>query len=172
MRANDLQVATPTVHRGTTAREAGRLIASGVRIGLVIANEAGVPEATVSATEVLRLMLPGYVLDDFSLAHVLGEADSEEVWEHLEQRTIGELVDDEAVPLHDLVVVNSDDTVLEIAAAMVEAKSQLALVGPLAAGPAALISLPAVMTAIVEADTKRAKANRAGKAAGDGASAS
>lgn len=164
MRASDLQVPTPTVTRGTTAREAGRLIAGASRIGLVIANDAGVPEATVSATDVLRLMLPGYVLDDFSLAHVLGEADSEEVWEHLEQRTIGELVDDDGVPLHELVVVNADDTVLEIAAALVEAKSQLALVGPLAAGTAAVISLPDVMTAIVEADRRRAS--------GDGASAS
>jgi CBS domain-containing protein len=155
MRANDLQVATPTVQRGTTAREAGRLIADGIRIGLVIADDAGVPEATVSATDVLRLMLPGYVLDDVSLAHVLGEADSEEVWEHLEQRTIGELVDDDDVPLHELVVVNPDDTVLEIAAAMSEAKSQLALVGPLRAGPAALISLPRVVTAILEADERR-----------------
>ncbi|RNE66980.1 CBS domain-containing protein [Cryobacterium tepidiphilum] len=167
MRARDLQVATPTVKRRTSAREAGQLIAHGSGIGLVIANEAGVPEATVSATDVLRLMLPGYVLEDFSLAHVLGEADSEEVWENLEQRTIGELVDDDAVPLHDLVVVNADDTVLEIAAAMVEAKSQLALVGPLVAGEAALISLPDVMTAIVDADRRRTAPT-----SGDGASAS
>jgi len=155
MRAHDLQVATPTVQRGTTAREAARLIADGIRIGLVIADEAGVPEATVSATDVLRLMLPGYVLDDFSLAHVLGETDSEEVWEHLEQRTIGELVDDDDVPLHDLVVVNADDTLLEIAAAMAEAKSQLALVGPVGPGEAALISLPAVVSAILRADEAR-----------------
>lgn len=164
MRASDLQVPTPMVTRGTTARDAGRLIAAGSSIGLVIANDAGVPEATVSATDVLRLMVPGYVLDDFSLAHVLSEADSEEVWEPLDRRTIGELVDDDDVPLHPLVVVNPDDTVLEIAAAMVEAKSQLALVGPLSAGRAALISLPDVMTAIIEAAGRRN--------AGDGASAS
>lgn len=151
MRARDLQVAVPTVRRGTTAREAGRLVAEGGRIGLVVGNEAGVPEATVSATDVLRLMLPGYVLEDFSLAHVLGESDSEEAWEGLDERTIGELLDDDDVPLHDLVVVNADDTVLEIAAAMVEAKSQLALVGPLRAGEAALVSLPDVMTAVVGA---------------------
>lgn len=166
MRASDLQVPMPMVTRGTTAREAGRLIATGSRIGLVIANDAGVPEASVSATDVLRLMVPGYILDDFSLAHVLGESAADEVWEHLDHRTIGELVDDDDVPLHDLVVVNADDTVLEIAAAMVEAKSQLALVGPLTAGTAAVISLPDVMTAIVEADARRGTS-----AAGDEASA-
>jgi len=167
MRASDLQVPMPMVTRGTTAREAGSLIAEGNRIGLVIADDAGVPEATVSATDVLRLMLPRYILDDFSLAHVLGEADSDEVWERLDQRTIGELVDDSEVPVHDLVVVNADDTVLEVAAAMAESKSQLALVGPPTAGTASFVSLPHVMTAIVEADDRRRSS-----AADGGASAS
>jgi CBS domain-containing protein len=83
MRADDMQVSLPVVRRETTAVEAGRLIADSGLVGLVVANRQGVPAAIISAVDVLRLMVPGYLLDDVSLAGVFDEAGSGELWEHL-----------------------------------------------------------------------------------------
>ncbi len=41
---------------------------------IVVADEDGTPVAVVSSADVLGLMVPGYVLDDISLAGVLDEA--------------------------------------------------------------------------------------------------
>nr|WP_246223967.1 hypothetical protein [Pseudarthrobacter psychrotolerans] len=128
MRAADLQVALPVVRRETNAVEAGRLIADSGLVGLVIANKLGVPTAIVSAVDVLRLMVPGYLLDDVSLAAVFDEAGAGELWEYLAERTVGEMLDDEGVAVRKILSLESDATLVEIAARMVDARTQIALV--------------------------------------------
>src|SRR4051812_39247953 len=97
MHASDLQVPLPLVERGTSAIAAARIIARDGLAGLVIANESGSPVAVVSSADVLGLLVPTYVLDDMSLAGVLDEAGAEEMWAHADERTIGELLDDDGV---------------------------------------------------------------------------
>jgi CBS domain-containing protein len=150
MRASDLQVSLPLVQRRTTALEAARLIARGRLAGLVVANDAGIPFAVVSSADVLRLMVPNYVLDDMSLAGVLDEAGADEMWTRINERTIGELLDDEGVYVRDITRIDADANLVEMAALMVDARAEIAVVGT-PAPEALFVTLPSVMAAILEA---------------------
>ena len=147
--ASDLQVGIPMVDRHTSALTAARLIAKRHFAGLVIADEHGNPIATLSAVDVLRVMVPGYIRDDMSLAGVFDERGAEEVWEHLDGRTIGELLDDDGVNLFDLLRVDADATLVEIAAQMAEARVLVALVAGTEKDTPAFVTLPSVMEAIL-----------------------
>ncbi|MDQ0663156.1 CBS domain-containing protein [Arthrobacter ulcerisalmonis] len=149
MRAVDLQVSLPVVRRETTAVEAGRLIADSGLVGLVIANRRGIPTAIVSAVDVLRLMIPGYLLDDVSLAAVFDEDAAGEVWEHISDRSVGEMLDDEGVAIHKILSVESDATLVEIAARMVDARTQIALIRDSPPDAPMFITLPAVINAVL-----------------------
>ena len=146
--ASDLQVSIPVVNRHTSALRAARLIAEGRRPGLVIADKNGKPVAVVSAADVLRLMVPNYIRDDMSLAGVFDERGAEEVWEHLDGRTIGELLDDDGVNVFDLLRVDHDATLVELAAQMAEARALVAMVSGTDDAPA-FVTLPSVMDAIL-----------------------
>ena len=161
MRADDLKVSLPIVRRETTAAEAGRLVAESALVGLVIANERGTPTAIVSAVDVLRLMVPGYLLDDVSLAAVFDEDAAGEAWEHIAQRTVGDLLDDEGVAVHRILSLDSDATLVEIAARMVDARTQIALLRDSPPGSPMFVTLPAVISAVL--------ASAAGTGGGTGA---
>lgn len=149
MRASDLRVHFPVVGRETSALEAARLIAADHLAGLVVADESGVPSAVVSAVDVLALMLPGYLLDDLSLAGVLDEGAAEELLSHAGKHSIGDLLDDEHVRLYDLLTVDSDATIVELSALMADARAQIAQVKGEPGDPPMFLTLPAVMDAIL-----------------------
>ena len=155
MRASDLQAPVPLVRRETTALEAARLIARERLVGLVVADDAGIPVAVVSSADVLRLMIPGYVLDDLSLAGVLDEAGADEMWSRINERTIGDLLDDDGVNVRDITRIDADANLIEMAAMMIDAHAQIAIVGS-PAPDSRFITLPPVMDAIVAACGKRA----------------
>ena len=150
MRAADLQVALPVVRRETTAVEAARLIAEGGLVGLVIANDAGTPVAILSAVDVLQLMVPDYVLDDPSLAGVFDEKGATELWESLDRRTIAELMDDNRVAVRKILAVDPGDTLIEVAARMVEARTQIVRVKGAPRESPVFVTLPSVMSAILQ----------------------
>jgi CBS domain-containing protein len=150
MLASHLQVSLPLVTRATTALEAARVIATERLSGLVVANASGIPVAVVSSADVLRLMVPSYVLDDMSLAGVLDEAGADEMWTRINERTIGELLDDEGVNVRDITRVDADANLVEVAALMVDARAEIAVVG-IPAPEALFVTLPSVMAAIVAA---------------------
>jgi CBS domain-containing protein len=155
MLASDLQVSLPLVRRHTTALKAAKLIARERLAGLVVANDEGLPVAVVSSADVLGLMVPGYVLDDMSLAGVLDEAGADEMWTRINERTIGELLDDEGVNVREITRIDEDANLVEMAAMMVDAHAEIAVVGT--PGPKSrFITLPAVMDAIVTASRKGA----------------
>ena len=149
MRASDLQISLPMVARETTALEAARAIAADDLVGLVIADSAGVPSAVVSAVDVLGLLVPGYVLDDMALAGVLDEEAAEEVWAKAGQSTIGELIDDDRVHIYELLRVDADDTILEVAARMATARAQIALIKGSSGPDARFVTLTALMDSIL-----------------------
>jgi CBS domain-containing protein len=150
MRATDLQVHLPLVDRDTSAVDAARLIAEGRLAGLVIADETGTAVAIVSAVDVLRLLIPGYVVEDMALAGVFDESGAEEVWSHAVDRKIGELVDDDKVHIHEILTIDADATLVEIAAEMTDARAQIAMVSASEhdAQPG-FLTLPVVIEAIL-----------------------
>lgn len=155
MRASDLEISLPLVQRETTALEAARLIARERLAALVVADEAGTPVAVVSSADVLGLMVPGYVLDDMSLAGVLDEAGADEMWARIGERTIGDLLDDDGVNVREITRIDADDNLVEVAAKMVDSHSQIAVVGS-RTPDARFVTLPTVMDAIVAAHRKGA----------------
>jgi hypothetical protein len=149
MRASDLQSSFSMVERSTSALEAAQVIAAGDLAGLVIADASGAPSAVISAVDVLGLLVPGYVADDLSLAGVFDEKAAEEIWADAGKRSIGDLLDDDAVRKFDLLRVDADDTILEVAARMANARAQVAFVnGPSGNGPQ-FVTLPILMDAIL-----------------------
>jgi CBS domain-containing protein len=146
MHASDIQVELPLVDRATTAVDAARLIAENHLSALVVANPSGKPVAVVSSADVLGLLVPNYVLEDMALAGVFDEAGAEEMWNHATDRTIGELLDDDGVRVRELLRVDADSTMLEIAALMVDTHAQIAAVR---GTTDRFVTLPAVMDAIL-----------------------
>ena len=147
MLASDIQVALPLVDRGTSAVAAARHIARDHLAALVVADASGTPIGVVSSADVLGLLVPSYVLQDMSLAGVLDEAGAEEMWSYADNRTIGELLDDDGVRVRELLTIDGDSTLIETAALMVDAHAQIAVVN--GTDPAMFVTLPAVMDAIL-----------------------
>ena len=128
MLASDIQVPLPLVDRGTSAVAAARHIARDHLAALVVADASGTPIGVVSSADVLGLLVPSYVLQDMSLAGVLDEAGAEEMWSYADNRTIGELLDDDGVRVRELLTIDGDSTLIETAALMVDAHAQIAVV--------------------------------------------
>jgi CBS domain-containing protein len=118
MRASDLVERIPLVTKDTDAVEAARALAEHRLTGLVVADDGGLPVAVLAGTEVLRLVVPEYVLTNPALAHVYDEAGSDELVARLRERTVGQLLERRPDAARPLPVVNHDDTLIEIAALM------------------------------------------------------
>ncbi len=160
MQARDLAEEVPTVSREATALDAAAVIAQHRLAGLIVADEAGVPIAVVPGTQVLKLVVPRYVREDPSLAHVYDEAGAEELCAVLRDKSVAELLDSEDIESRSLPGVLPEDTLIEIAAVMVETHSPLVVVRDHAGRYSGAITLARAMAAIVAA------ANRAEPTAG------
>lgn len=147
--ASDITTTLTVVDRSTPALDAVRLIADRDLVGLVIAEADGHPSAVVSSVDVVRFMLPGYLLDDLSLTNTLGDVGLEDLRQGLEHRTIGDLVDDAAVTVRSVLVVPADAGPVEIAARMVDAGTQVALVDDPGRSAPAFVTLPGLLDAVV-----------------------
>jgi CBS domain-containing protein len=129
MRARDLAAPFPTVAVDTSALEAARLLAGADLPGLVVVDPQGRPRTILAGTQVLRMAIPRYVIDDPPLARVIDEAHADRFLHDLADRTVAELLPDRP---GELPVVGPDATVLEIAALM--ARSRTPLVAVVAGG--------------------------------------
>lgn len=119
----------PLVTRDTDGVAAMEILAGHPASGVVVQNAQGVVEAVVPGVDLLRLVVPRYVLDDPRLAHVYDEAGAEELVTRLRGRTIGDLLDDGRVrPRPVPPSVLPEDTVMEIAALMCTERLPLILV--------------------------------------------
>ncbi|MDP3209540.1 MAG: CBS domain-containing protein, partial [Rhodoglobus sp.] len=116
MHASDIAIALPIVDRNTSALKAAKLIAASDVGGLIVANLEGQPVGVVATVDILRLLLPSYLREDLSLAAVVDEKGAEELWTTAASRTLGELIDDDAVRMPDIIAVDEDATIVEIAA--------------------------------------------------------
>lgn len=125
MRAGELAETYPVVGVDTPALVAVQLLAKDRLPGLVVTATDGTPMAVLPTSQVVRFMVPDYVRQDPSLAHVLGEKAADKVAAVLRKATVGDLL-----PEHpqDLPTVRPDDTVLELAAMMARLRSPLCAV--------------------------------------------
>ncbi|QDP96903.1 CBS domain-containing protein [Microlunatus elymi] len=149
MRARDIQVETPMISRRSSVAEASRMIADRGKIGVVVADDRGTPLGMITALDVFRLALPDYLLDDSSLAATLDEQAIEELIAPLRDKTVAEVIADQAVRLRPVPTVDADATVLEIAAVLVSAGSMIAVVGAAGRDGARVVTLPIVLDAVL-----------------------
>jgi len=136
VRAGELAGPYPTVRLDDDGLTAARLLTEHNRPGLIVVDDHEHPVAVLPGSQVLRLMIPGYVQDDPALARVLDEKSADKMHEVLTQHTVKELIPKDRVPLP---VVTPDDTVLEIAAIMAANRCPLVAVVDGKGGSAPLI---------------------------------
>ncbi|MFN0282716.1 MAG: CBS domain-containing protein [Kineosporiaceae bacterium] len=128
MRAADLVERVPLVTAGTDAVTAARVLAEHRLTGLVVADDDGVPVAVLGGPDVLRLVVPEYVLTNPALAHVYDEEGSEEVVARLRERTLDDLLRSRPHAARPLPSVAPDDTLIEIASLMCEEQATIVIV--------------------------------------------
>jgi CBS domain-containing protein len=125
MRAGDLMSQLPTVTMSTPVFEAAQLLAAHDLPGLIVVDDAQRPVTILSGTRVLRLAVPGYCQDDPALARVIDEPAADLFLGELADRTVADsLVDRD----RELAVVDSQATLLEIAALMARTRTPLVAV--------------------------------------------
>jgi CBS domain-containing protein len=125
VRAEQIAEEFPEVALDSNALEAVRLLATRRLPGLVVTDTAGAPVTILPASQVVRLLVPPYVLDDPSLAGVLSESMADRVADKLGGRTVKEVL---SKPPPNMTKVKADDTIVEVAAAMARNRSPLVAV--------------------------------------------
>ena len=132
-----------------SALAAAQIIARDSRASIVVADARGKPEAVISAVDVLRALVPRYVLGDVSLAAVFDEKGADEVWNEVPVQTIGELIDDEESRVLSILEVEPDATLLDVAAQMAQERAVVAVVKGPKTDPPKFVTLPALLDAVL-----------------------
>ncbi|GHF32184.1 putative transcriptional regulator [Amycolatopsis bartoniae] len=125
MHAKQMAEEFPAVDIDSDALAAARLLAEHGLQGLVVTKGPGCPHAVLPAASVVAFLVPRYIQDDPSLAGVLSESAADRIAEKLAGRTVRELLPDHPP---ELPVVQSDDTVVEVAATMARLRCPLVAV--------------------------------------------
>ena len=115
----------PVVDLDTSALAAVRLLAERRLPALVVTKADGSPHSILPASQVVRFLVPGYVLEDPSLARVMNESMADHACDKLRRKSVRDLLPTER---RELPVVNHDDTIIEVAAIMARLRCPLAAV--------------------------------------------
>jgi CBS domain-containing protein len=151
VKARDLARAYPTVGLQSGAVEAARLLTEQDRPGLIVVDEHGHPVAVLPGSQVLRLLIPGYIRDDRALAGVVDQDFIDHMCDALEGKTVAELLPQDRSRLP---VVEPDDSALEVAALMAAERSPIVAVvdGPAKSSPfLGAITLPVILRELLPA---------------------
>ncbi len=125
MRAEQIAEEFPVVSMDSDALDAVRLLATRRLPGLVVTDQAGTPVTILPASQVVRLLVPVYVLEDPSLAGVLSESIADRIADKLGGKSVAEVL---PKPPPDMTTVKVDDTIIEVAAIMARNRSPLVAV--------------------------------------------
>ncbi|MER0479965.1 CBS domain-containing protein [Streptomyces sp. Edi2] len=125
MRARDLAVEYETVSLDSEALDAARLMAEHRLPGLLVVDEKGAPAAILPASQMVKVLVPGYVVEDPTLAAVVDERHADRLCQALAGRTVRECLSRSAPTPP---VASPDDTALEVAALMAQVRSPLVAV--------------------------------------------
>lgn len=115
VKARELARPYPAVGLGSEALDAARLLTEHGRPGLIVVDERQHPVAVLPGSQVLRLVIPGYIQDDPNLVGVVDDEFVEQMCDTLAGRTVADLLPRDRIPLP---VVDADASVLEVAARM------------------------------------------------------
>ncbi|MCL8015216.1 CBS domain-containing protein [Streptomyces sp. AS02] len=125
MRARDLAVEYESVNVDSAALDAARLMAEHKLPGLLVLDERGEPKAILPASQMIKVLVPAYVVEDPTLAAVVDEQHADRLCQALAGRSVGEcLPNTVAAP----PIADPDDTALEVAALMAQVRSPLVAV--------------------------------------------
>lgn len=125
MRAQQIAEEFPVVTTDSDALDAVRLMASRRLPGLIVTDRQGTPVSILPASQVVRLLVPGYVQDDPALAGVLSESMADRIADKLGGKSVAAVL---AKNTKDMPTVNADDTIVEVAAVMARDRSPLVAV--------------------------------------------
>jgi CBS domain-containing protein len=125
MHAEDIAEDFPVVSIDSGALDAARLLAEHRLPGIVVTDSAGKPYAVLPASQVVRFIVPRYVLDDPALARVLNDSAADRAAQKLGGKTVRDVLPEHLV---DVPAANADDTIIEVAALMVRLRSPLVAV--------------------------------------------
>ncbi|MFF9408180.1 CBS domain-containing protein [Streptomyces anandii] len=125
MRARDLAVEYETVGVDTDAMAAARLMAERRLPALLVVDEEGAPKAILPASQMIKVLVPSYVVDDPALAAVVDERHADRLCQALQGRTVRDCLS-KKVPVPPLA--EPDATALEVAALMAQVRSPLVAV--------------------------------------------
>lgn len=139
----------PVVTKSTSLIAAVRLLVESEGSGVVVVDDAGRPIAVVSPLDALRVMVPEFILDDPSLARVYNEEASAELLAGLSDGTVAELFEDHDHKLREIAAVDSDATVIEVAAELIRHRTTVASVGSKKEGASNFVSIKAILEQIL-----------------------
>lgn len=125
MRARDLAEPYPLVTLDTNTLDAARLMAEQRLPGVLVLGHRGEPYAVLPASQLVKLLIPAYVLEDPALAAVIDEPHADRLCAGLAGRRVGDSLPYGATapPLAD-----ADDTAVEVAAMMASKRTPLVAV--------------------------------------------
>jgi CBS domain-containing protein len=125
MRARDLAETYESVDLDSDALAAARLMAEQRLPGLLVLDERGGPRAILPASEMIKTLVPGYVVDDPTLAAVIDEHHADRLCEKLVGLRVRDCLPVKAVKPP---TAAPDDTALEVAALMARVRSPVVAV--------------------------------------------
>ncbi|OQQ13841.1 hypothetical protein B0675_26820 [Streptomyces sp. M41(2017)] len=125
MRARDLTEEYETVSLDSDALAAARLMAEQRLPALLVLDGAGAPKAIRPASQMIKVVVPGYVIEDPTLAAVIDEHHADRLCSALKGRTVRDCLSTTTPPP---AIAAGDHTALEVAALMAQARSPLVAV--------------------------------------------
>jgi CBS domain-containing protein len=125
MRARDLAVPYPLLPADAPAAEAARLLAE-EEVDAVFVDRQGQLQGVVSDIGLLVRLLPGYIIEDPTLAQVMEEGATDLLWRRLEGHRVEELLPRAASG--EVPQVDGDATLMEVAAVMAGARAPMVAV--------------------------------------------
>lgn len=125
MKARDVMTSPPIVRPDAPAADAARLLRDPEVRGLLVVDAEDRLVGVLTDAMLLRFLLPPYVAEAESLAGVLEERAADVLWRRLDGKRAVDLLPEERA---DNAEVNTEDTLIEVASAMVEAQVPLVAV--------------------------------------------
>src|SRR4051794_23743512 len=123
--ARDLAVEYETIGVDSDAMEAARLMALHKLPALLVVDDEGAPKAILPASQMIKILVPVYVVEDPTLAAVVDEHHADRLCKALAGRTVRDCLS-KSVPAPP--VAEPDATALEVAALMAQVRSPLVAV--------------------------------------------
>jgi CBS domain-containing protein len=117
MKARDMMTSPLIVRPVAPASQAARLLADPEVRGLLVVDSEDRLVGVLTDAMLLGFLLPPYVAEAESLAGVLDERAAEDLWRRLDGKLVLDLLPEDRA---DKAEVDSEDTLIEVASAMVE----------------------------------------------------